>query len=140
MTKSDIMPKQTLTMFKLLEILQNLKNSWDQGNILTIDPENISKELEKANIDASKRTIYRRLSELRQEGLISQTVAYYRKYRLTSVESLPNSIIVDKNDKRLRLSDLEVSKSFNILKEEGEIKTQQFVITEKGKNELKRKK
>ena len=123
------MPGQTLTATDMLEVLLERKKG-SSGKTVIQDIEGLLKELQSSSIETSRRTLYRRLSELRRDGLIVQTNEYYRKYRLKPVKSLKNVIVVDQEDRILDHADLEDYKA--ILEDEGEIRLQVIEITEKG--------
>ncbi|MHA2297044.1 MAG: hypothetical protein ACXAEU_08710 [Candidatus Hodarchaeales archaeon] len=131
------MSNQTLTPLCLLkELLKRNNESFGKTIITNFDI--LLKELKESNIETSRRTLYRRLSELRRDGLIIQTNEYYRKYRLKPTVTFDNVIVVDQDDRILDHEDLG---SYNaLLSDEGEIKLQVVEITEKGKEYLEKTK
>ncbi|MHA1984877.1 MAG: hypothetical protein ACW967_11010 [Candidatus Hodarchaeales archaeon] len=133
------MPPLTLSTEKMLQIIYRLQKLWKDEKIVSIDLSTIEKALKSENIDASTRTIYRKLQELRKSNMITQTSTYFRKYQLVKVELNQDMIIVDQNDKRISTGEMSTKfekKTHFVLKEIGEIKTQMFEITDEGKQLL----
>ncbi|OLS27024.1 MAG: hypothetical protein HeimC3_04910 [Candidatus Heimdallarchaeota archaeon LC_3] len=137
------MPPALLTNEKMLQILLEQQKAWENEKIVTIDLSTIEKALKKENIEASTRTIYRKLQELRKNDLITQTARYFKKYQLIEFDLPSDLILVDKNDKRITKAEIKAmnkNKANFLLKEIGEVKTQLFEITEKGKKVLNNQK
>jgi Fe2+ or Zn2+ uptake regulation protein len=135
------MPPATLSTEKMLQVIYRQQKLWKNEEIVSIDLSTIEKAIKNENIDASTRTIYRKLQELRKNELITQTVGYFRKYQLEKIDFVQDMIIVDENDKRIPRTEMKNmidKKAPYVLKEIGEIKTQLFEITEKGKQLLEK--
>lgn len=134
------MPPEVLSNKKLLQILKRIQENWNSEKIISIDYPTIKKALENENVEASRRTVYRKLQELRKEGFIEQTTNYFKKFQLTNLNStLQEIIVVDENDQRIQSTILEEylgEKPYYVLTEAGEIKTQQFYLTDKGETYL----
>ncbi|MFW9928670.1 MAG: transcriptional repressor [Candidatus Thorarchaeota archaeon] len=133
------MPPESLTTEKLLEILYIQQKLWENEESVAIDLQTIEKEIEKEHIEASTRTIYRKLQDLRKENLINQSIGYFRKYELIEYQTGHDHIIVDKEGNRISKKKFrEIFKANRpmILSEKGEIKTQLFELTDKGKKLL----
>ncbi|MHA1989866.1 MAG: hypothetical protein ACW981_21735 [Candidatus Hodarchaeales archaeon] len=133
------MPPATLSTEKMLQIIYQQQKLWKEEEIVSIDLSTIEKAIKNENVDASTRTVYRKLQELRKNELINQTVGYFRKYQLAKVNFVQDMIIVDEKEKRISKTEMKTifeKKSPYVLKEIGEIKTQLFEITEKGKQLL----
>ena len=133
------MPPVVLTNEKMLQILLEQQKAWENEKIVSIDLSTIEKSLKEANIEASTRTVYRKLQELRKNDLISQTVGYFKKYQLLELKLFQDMILVDENEVRLSKGKIESIFKKNtpyVVREIGEVKTQLFELTEKGKNVL----
>ncbi|MFW9993970.1 MAG: hypothetical protein ACFFD4_18140 [Candidatus Odinarchaeota archaeon] len=129
------MSNQTLTRSSLLKALYERQNKSTRKTMIE-NIEMLLNELQLSNIETSRRTLYRRLSDLRKEGLIVQTNEYYRKYMLKPVSSLDNVIVVDQENRILDRAALDSYSA--ILTDEGEIRLQVIEITEKGKEYMEK--
>lgn len=139
------MPNKILTQEKLLEVLYEKQRAWEKQQIISIELDNLIKELEDQDIETSQRTIYRRLQELRQNGFIQQSIGFFRKYRLEALNNTHDIIIVDELNQRVsdeKLSEMlgNNNKTHFILRDDGEIKTQLIELTPKGLKELEKSK
>ena len=98
---------------------------------MEINELSILDELNRNNKDkVSKRTIYRKLVELRKENLIIESHHYYQLYIKKSPSIAKDILLIDENNK---LINPEIEENSLIIENVGEEKIMVIEITEKGK-------
>ena len=125
------MPKLSLSNKEFLEFVK-IKSVNDKAMFRNI--QSILDELNSNNKDkVSKRTIYRKLVELRKENLIIESHHYYQLYIKKSPSIAKDILLIDENN---QLINPELEENSLIIENVGEEKILVIEITEKGKKYL----
>ena len=125
------MPKLSLSNKEFLEFVK-IKSVNDKAMFRNV--QSILDELNSNNKDkVSKRTIYRKLVELRKENLIIESHHYYQLYIKKSPSIAKDILLIDENN---QLINPELEENSLIIENVGEEKILVIEITEKGKKYL----